>query len=167
MANPTGSNYLYQTAVLKELGKPSSEQAIPSIETPATEYMQGRSLAEAAALKNQSDFDFNEAMLEEKGRQFMQNLIFGQDQLREFARQNDLATMIGIGNIAVQGVAGYAQNERMAKQEEIQNDILETYKALPGTVSLANAARAKEWETGVGNKPLTKAKKQPLNIETL
>ncbi|OPY16059.1 MAG: hypothetical protein A4E69_00328 [Syntrophus sp. PtaB.Bin138] len=166
MANPIGSEYLYQNAVLKELARPSSERAMPSIETPAMDYAEGRSLADAAQVKLSSDVAFKKAALEqsdqefaatlaERERQFMAKLLFAQDQLSTFSRQNDLANWVSVGNIAAQGVAGYVQGNRLAEQNKILQDIAKSYASLPQTVSLANAARANEWQTGVNQLPVS------------
>jgi hypothetical protein len=172
MANPIGSKYLYQNAVLKELARPSSELATPSLEAPAMEYAEGRSLAEAAEAKLAGDIALEKASmaesereftasLAEKQRQFMSNLLFGQEQLGEFSKNNDLATLIGIGNIATQGVAAYQQNSKMEEQNVLLQDIAKQYAALPDAVSKAAAAERKKWETEVNKTPQVKTQKAP------
>lgn len=139
-SNPYGSKYLHQTAVLKELARPSSERAIPSTEEPDMAYAEGRSKADAEG-----------AQLAEQERRFMSSLLAAHDQLRIFSKQNDLATLIGVGNIAAQGVAGYQQHKAMAEQNETLRDIAATFAKLPGIVAAANAENRKAWEASAPN----------------
>ncbi|HAJ26092.1 MAG TPA: hypothetical protein DCG53_02405 [Syntrophus sp. (in: bacteria)] len=190
MANPTGSGYLFQNAVLREISRPSSERAQVSIEAPATDYAEGKSISDAQALSTSTDLNFKKAALAESGRQsdlktgesarqfglktgetdrqfnlktgenerqLLENLLFAHDQLGTLSQQNDLATIIGVGNIALTGAQAYKTSETLKKQEEMTNAIIDTQKKLPETISLANLARTAEYKTFLDNLKATNA----------
>lgn len=169
MANPTGSGYLYQNAVLREISRPSSERAQASIETPVTDYAEGKSTSDAQALKMSNDLNLKKDALIESERQFdlktgesrrefdlktgeterqlLENLLFAHDQLGKYSQQNDIATIIGAGNIALTAAQAYKTGETLEKQKEMTDAIINANKALPEIVSLANLARTTEFQT--------------------
>jgi exonuclease VII small subunit len=158
MANSTGSGYLYQNAVLKELARPTSERAQVSLEAPAAEYAAGRAAADAAQQKLAADINYKQAALAESGREFnlktdemqrefMERLLFAKDQLSQFSKQNDIATIIGLGNMAVTGAQAWKTAGQLEKQEKMQQDVIDMRKEMTNLARQSVADQRSAFET--------------------
>ncbi len=131
MNNPTGSNYILQNAILREMAKPASEGANVSLEKPVLNYAVGKSVT------NADDVRFSQKLAQDE-KQFLTELLSAHDKLSTWSKQNDLATLLAAATIPGQVMSMKKQSDSLDRQNEIYQQIIDSNK-----VSLAAATRAK------------------------
>ena len=124
--------YDLQKAILKEAAKPASEKAVFSIEKPVAEYAADRAAADTRTTINAQELAQHE-------KQFLTRLIFARNQLADFSRNNDLATLIAAGGIPVQLAANQQMKNSMDKQSAMTQELIGMEK---NKVKIANDATA-------------------------
>lgn len=114
--------YDLQNTILKEAARPSSEKSGLSIKEPAAKYAASRSAADTSTL-------INDMKLQQSEKQFLTNLMNAKEQLKTFAKQNNIATIIAAANIPITLAGSVQQMNRADEQDKTNRQIMDIYQA--------------------------------------
>lgn len=159
--NPTGSDYLLQKAIFKEMAKPSSEGSQANTAQPIIEHAAGQAASGADAARFASNLSLQQAALQQRSqqsdatraegqRQFLTQILASREKLATWSKQNDLATWIAAANIPIQALAMKKQSDSLDKQEAMNQELMTIQKKNAETsrmATLGEIARFKDYQS--------------------
>ena len=133
------SEYGFNKAMLKELAKSNAEGGMPNMEEAATEYAANKATRDAAAVEASEHLALDQ-------KKFMSNLQFARDQLSDYLKNNNVATLIAAVNVPVQGAAMMKQSERLVQQNATLKDITNIYAQNAANAVSAAKKNTADWQ---------------------
>ena len=142
---PITTKFGVERAMRKVSRTPPEEIAKPSMEDIVYGYEAGKAKETLESKEFASRVGLEEKKLAETAREYNIGEAFNRDMLDTWKKQNNLATLIGIGTTALTGLSGYVALKQQEKRDVTAQETLDIYKGIGKTLKEVPAeVRAKQ-----------------------